>query len=54
MSSDEEYLDDFISSLMKEESGEGLAPSDEEKEESGSEEGMEPEDLDFAIEDLAP
>jgi len=26
MGSDEEYLDDFISSLMKEEAGDGLAP----------------------------
>ena len=32
MSSDEEYLDDFISSLMKEESGEGLAPPVQKKE----------------------
>lgn len=54
MGSDEEYLDDFISSLMKEEEGEGLAPSEEGKEEFGLEEGLEPENLDFAIEDLTP
>lgn len=54
MGSDEEYLDDFISSLMKEEAGEGLAPLEEGKEDSGLEEGTEPEDVDYAIEDLTP
>lgn len=54
MSSEEEYLDDFISSLMKEEAGEGLAPLEEGKEGFGSEEGTEPEDADLAIEDLTP
>lgn len=54
MSSEEEYLDDFISSLMKEEAGEGLAPLEEGNEGFGSEEGTEPEDADLAIEDLTP
>lgn len=55
MNSDEEYLDDFINSLMKEEAGEGPAFSEEgETEGFGLGEETVPKDLDFAIEDLMP
>ncbi len=53
MSPDEEYLDDLLNSLVEGEEGDGFLPEDEgAAEDLGFGEGMLPEDLEFAAEDL--